>query len=73
MAKNENQASATDEVVSRYSATVVDGDFVVEWQEGSNRAETMRPKEMAALYELQQKAKADRRRASQGIHRRIID
>ena len=62
-----------DEIIDGYIDAMVDGDFVEEWAEGSNRAKHLSPDQMLKLIEARDRARASVARRSGGIFRRVRD
>ena len=62
-----------DDIVDEYSQAMRDGDFVQEFEEGSNKTKFMTPAQVKALADLEEEAAARRSRKKNGgnIFRRI--
>jgi hypothetical protein len=64
---------STEETIEEYTTALADGDFVQEFQEGSNRGRFMTPRDMLDLVNARQKMEAEKTRRSKGIFRRVVD
>lgn len=67
-------ADKTDEeIANEYSEAMADGDFVTEFQEGSNRTRFMVPRDLKDLMDARDKARARDSRRQKGIFKRVVD
>jgi hypothetical protein len=62
-----------DVLIDGYADALVDGDFVAEFQEGSNRGKFFTPDQMAKLIEARDRARSSEHRRANGIFKRVVD
>ena len=66
-------AKSGEEIANEYADAMAAGDFVHEFQEGSNRTRFLTPEQVQAMADAKDRAEVRAARRTRGIFRRVVD